>query len=148
MAFSSVKVLNRSLAAAMKSACTSIGALLSDSFSSAFLTGFAGTDGLVVDAEGAAEFVADVEAVVGPTGVAERLGSVLTVRSLPWVSMMALANSANLTSSAVGSLDLASAYNASTGEEDAVSSVQSYYIIRINLNTFRLNRRTITYHVV
>jgi hypothetical protein len=64
------------------------------------------------------------------------------------VSMMALANSANLTSSAVGSLDLASAYNASTGEEDAVSSVQSYYIIRINLNTFRLNRRTITYHVV
>jgi hypothetical protein len=42
------------------------------------------------------------------------------------VSMMALANSANLTSSAVGSLDLASAYIASTGEEDVVSSVQSY----------------------
>lgn len=107
----------------MKSASTVTGTVLSDFFCSAFLAGFAGTGGVVVEVEGV-ELAAD--AAVVPTGVAERLGSVLTVRSLPWVSMMALANSANLTSSAVGSLDLASAYIASTGAEDVVSSVQSY----------------------
>lgn len=53
-----------------------------------------------------------------------RLGSALIVRSLPWVSMMAAGNSANLASNAVGRRALAMAKRASTAGEVLVEILQ------------------------
>lgn len=60
----------------MKLASTETRVVLIDFFSSTVFTGFVGADALLVDDEG-------VGAAKLATGVAERLGSVLTVRSLP-----------------------------------------------------------------
>jgi len=61
-------------------------------------------------------------------GVPERLGSVLTVRSFPWVSISAVGNSANFVSRAIGRRDLARVNNASTAGEESVVRVQLYWI--------------------
>ena len=74
---------------------------------------------------GVAAVVVEV-VIVDCTGVPVRLASALTVRSFPWVSMIAAGNSANLVSSAVASFAFASRKSASTGLEDFVESVQSY----------------------
>ena len=73
-----------------------------------------------VDATGT-EFVPD------GVGVPVRLGWALTVKSLPWVSMIAPGNSANLVSRATGSLDFANLNKASTTGLDEVVSDHSYY---------------------
>jgi len=65
-----------------------------------------------------------LEVEAAGAGVPDRLGSVLTVRSLPCVSTIATANSANLVSRAVGSRDLARAKIESTSGEEAVVRVQ------------------------
>lgn len=89
---------------------------------SAFLTGALGAAGV------AAPDLAGV-AIPPGVGVPVRLVSVLTVKSLPWVSMMAVGNSANLVSRAVRNLVFASLYKASTGLLDAVLRLQLYYHI-------------------
>ena len=110
--------LNNSSAAAINVASTST----VDVF-----TSFGLGDGLF-----AADFGAGVAAVVmevafvGCTGVPVRLGSELTVRSFPCVSMIAAGNSANLVSSATGNFSFTSRKRASTGLEDSVESVQLY----------------------
>jgi hypothetical protein len=107
----------------MKEAFTETVVVSREFFCSVFLIDLAGADaGVAADVE----VVVDTDATDVVTGVAERLGSLLIVRSLPWVSIIAFANSANLTSSAVGSLAFANANTASTGGEDVVLIVHSY----------------------
>lgn len=101
--FSSVKRLNKSSAEAISVASTStvdvftVAALGGGLFAAGFGTG------AVVVMLGMAEV-----ALVDCTGVPLRLGSVLTVRSFPCASMIAVGNSTNLASSATGNLCLAS----------------------------------------
>lgn len=95
-----MKRLNKSSAAAINVASTST----VDVFMIAAFGGGLFTTGL---GAGVAAVVVEV-AFVGCTGVPVRLGSALTVRSLACVSMIAAGNSANLVSSATGSLSLAS----------------------------------------
>ena len=77
----------------------------------------------------------EVDAMAGafvvpfPAGVPARLGSPLTVRSLPWVSMRATGNSANFASSATGRRDFARLNTASTSEDLFVESLHSYYTL-------------------
>lgn len=59
-------------------------------------------------------------------GVPERLGSALTVKSLPWVSMSAEGKVASFVSNAAGRRALASAKMAITSGEGSVERVQSY----------------------
>lgn len=76
----------------------------------------------------------DVDAAAGAgaeedgAGVPVRLGSALTVKSLPCVSMIAEGNSANFVSRAVVRRDLASAKSALTVGLGEVVSDQSYYM--------------------
>lgn len=113
-----MKRLNNSSAAAINVASTST----VDVFTSFVLGG-----GLFAADLGAGAAAVVVEVVfVGCTGVPVRLGSALTVRSFPCVSMIAAGNSANLVSSATGSFSFTSRKRASTGLEDFVESVQLY----------------------
>jgi hypothetical protein len=75
-------MLNRSLAEAMKLVSTEITVVLDDLFSSTFFASLAGAGVVDVEAEGP-EVAVDADGAVAPTGVAERLGSELTVKSLP-----------------------------------------------------------------
>ena len=93
-----MKRLNKSSAAAINIASTST----VDVFT---VVGFGG--GLFTTGLGAGAVVVEV-AFIDCTGVPVRLGSALTVRSLPCVSMIAAGNSANLTSNATGNLFFAS----------------------------------------
>jgi hypothetical protein len=97
--FSSVKRLNKSSAAAIKVASTST----VDVFTVVVFGGWFFAAGL-----GAGAVVVVEPAFRDWTGVPVRLGSALTVRSFPCVSIIAAGNSANLVSSAIGSLFLAS----------------------------------------
>lgn len=78
--------------------------------------------GTVIEADVAAEGAPTVGA-----GVPVRLGSPLTVRSFPWVFMIATGNSANLDSRAGGRRSLTKANSASTGGVEEVLRVQLYY---------------------
>ena len=108
----------RSSADAWKLASTVIVDVLTAFFSVGFFTGAADD----VDAIPGA----GVEAPLPGAGVPTRLGSALTVRSFPWVSMMALGNVANFVSSAVGKRDLANANKALTSVDDSVVRLQLY----------------------
>jgi hypothetical protein len=122
--FSFVSISNRKLASAIKDASTVTLLVLSVFFTgSAFFGGWL-TEEAAVEAD-ALEAVA-FDAFWGGAGVPERLGSVLTVRSLPWVSISAAGNSANLVSRAVGRRDFARAKSESTAGDEAVVSVQLY----------------------
>lgn len=120
MRFSSVRSPNRSSAEAWKLAATSTLVVLIPVFFSCFFTG-----------SGAAVLAAEVEAAgaaeLPGTGVPDRLGSVLMVRSLPWLSMMAAGNCANLASRTLGRRALASANNALTAGEESVDSRHWYW---------------------
>lgn len=72
----------------------------------------------------------EVEAEAAGAGVPDRLGSPLTVRSFPWVSTSATANSANLVSSAVGRRDFARENRDSAAGDDAVVRVHWYWASR------------------
>jgi len=138
--FSSVKRLNKSSAAAINVASTST----VDVFT---VVGFGG--GLFTTGLGAGAVVVEV-AFIDCTGVPVRLGSALTVRSFPCVSMIAAGNSANLTSSATGNLFFASWYSASTGLDDFVESVQLYFVTNGIVRGMVLNRKRTngkSYHV-
>ena len=78
-----------------------------------------------VDATGT-EFVPD------GAGVPVRLGWALTVKSLPWVLIIAAGNSANFSSSSAGSFPLAVWNSASTAGEDFVEHDQLYYITSVD----------------
>lgn len=108
----------RSSADAWKLASTVIVDVLTAFFSVGFFTGAADD----VDATAGA----GVEAPLPGAGVPTRLGSALTVRSFPWVSMMALGNVANFVSSAVGKRVLANANKALTSVDDSVVRLQLY----------------------
>lgn len=71
-------------------------------------------------AGGAAAEAPPPEVEAAGAGVPDRLGSPLTVRSFPWVSTNATANSANFASRAVGSRDFAREKTESTSGEDGV----------------------------
>lgn len=77
--------------------------------------------GTVVEADVVAEGALTVGA-----GVPVRLGSPLTVRSFPWVFMMAAGNSENLDSRAGGRRSLTKANSASTGGVEEVLRVHLY----------------------
>lgn len=106
--------LNRSSAAAAKVALA-LTVLVFSFFGSAFSTG--ALDAMpaapVVEAEGAGVDRPDAEGVP-------------TCRSRPCVSMRTTGNSANLVSSAVGSLVLTVLYSVSTAGEEAVVRLHSY----------------------
>ena len=104
--FSSVKIENKSSAEAWKAASTFTVAVLTALGSAFFTAGFDAT-------AAAAVFCAGAETAAG-AGVPLRLGSALTVRSLPCVLMSADGNSENLASSATGRRDFARANTAST----------------------------------
>jgi hypothetical protein len=111
-----VRSPKRSSADAWKLASTVTVDVLMAFFSVSFFTGAADD----VDAP------AGVEAPLPGAGVPTRLGSALTVRSFPWVSMMALGNVANFVSSAVGKRVLANANKALTSVDDWVVRLQLY----------------------
>ena len=139
--FSSVKRLNKSSAAAINVASTST----VDVFTVVVLGG-----ALFVAGLGAGAAVVTEVALMDCTGVPVRLGSALTVRSFPCVSIIAAGNSANLVSRAMGNLFFASWYRASTGLDDFVESVQLYFVVnrivrRTVLNCKRASRKS--YHV-
>lgn len=117
MRFSSVSRENRSAADARKSAETTT-VVAFTFFGSGALGVCAGEDD---EATGG-------RTGVGPAfeGVAERLGSALTVRSFPCVSMMALGKVDNLASSAAGRRVRASVNTAFTSGEASVVSDQLY----------------------
>lgn len=111
--FSSVKIENKSSAEAWNAASTFTVAVLTALGSAFFAAGFDAAEAA------AGVFWAAVDAPAG-AGVTLRLGSALTVRSLPCVLMMADGNSENLASSATGRRAFASANSASTAGVRAV----------------------------
>ncbi len=101
--FSSVRIEKRSSADAIN-APSMVTVVELTAFAVAFLGAtFAATAGAEVGAPPAAVGVDEEGA-----GVPLRLGSALTVRSLPWVLMIAEGNSDNLASNATGNRDFAS----------------------------------------
>jgi hypothetical protein len=115
--FSSVKKPYRSSAEAWKVAVTVTFVVFVG-----FASGFLGWMGAGLDEDDVASF-----ALLEPaTGVPVRLGSVLTVRSLPCVSIIATGNSANLASRATGRRDLARAKTELTSGLLAVEHFHSY----------------------
>ena len=108
--------LNNFSASALNVAVT-VTVLIFPIFASTF---FAGT-GAESDAAGAAGLLTLLGA-----GDAVRLGSPLTVRSPPWVSIIAAGNSANFASNAVERRDLATEKRAATAGEVSVVRLQLY----------------------
>ena len=85
---------------------------------------------------GVAALAVEVAEAAG-AGVPSRVGVALTVRSLPCVSMIAVGNCANFSSSAAGRRALASAKSASTAGERAVFRLQSYCVLCCQLTRYR-----------
>ena len=121
--FASVRRPNMSAAEAWKSASTTTVVLLT--LFSCCTLGFAA--GVEEDDEAAAATGTDVG--VPGAGVPDRDGSELTVKSLPWTSIITLGKLANFASITFGRRDRASVNNALTSGEDSVVSDQSYYIV-------------------
>ena len=95
-----------------------------------------------------AGFVAGVEVplaaagagAAGGAGVPLRLGSALTVRSLPCALMIAEGNSESLASSATGRRVRASLYTASTAGLDAVVRLKFHYAFRYMVHEMQRTR--------
>jgi hypothetical protein len=89
--------------------------------------GWVAFGGALVTATWVAAATAGALTVFVGAGVPERLGSVLTVRSFPCVSIIATGNSANFASRATGKRDFAREKRASTAGDEEVLRVQLYW---------------------
>ena len=119
--FSSVSIENKSSAEAMNPASTVIVAVLT-ALAGVFAAGLGAAAGDAADDE-------EVAGAAEPgAGVPLRLGSALTVRSLPWVLMIAAGNSDSLACNTAGSFDLARLYTFSTAGLRSVVRDHSHYI--------------------
>ena len=131
--FSSVNSENKSSAAAINVASTVTVVEFTCFFG-------AGGFGAAAGAGAATDEVVVVAADPPGAGVALRLGSALTVRSFPCVSMMALGNSESFASSATGRRVRASLYTASTAGLDAVVRLKFHYAFRYMVHETRRTR--------
>ena len=118
--FASVRRPNRSSADAWKSASTTTVALLTF-----FARGLGFATGAEEDDEATA--ATGTEAEVPGAGVPDRDGSALTVKSLPWTSIMTLGKLENLVSSTFGRRNWATVNKALTSGDGSVVRDHSYW---------------------